>query len=92
LLESWSLPESLTESVRYQHLADYDGEFAMHVRLLRFARQVLDAVDLVDVSDTERSPLRAEELGIRQDRLESTIERLRASSQMLDGAASFLPG
>jgi len=91
LLESWTLPASLTESVRFQHMFDYDGEFAKHVRLLRFARQLLDTEGLLELPESERGGDRPDDLGIRPERLASTIERLRSSREMLDGAAAFLP-
>jgi len=85
LLESWDLPESVTQAVRFQHVTDHDGDWPVHAQLLRFARQLLNEQGLIVQPLPGHVVLNAEQIAIEPRRLASIVDRLHASRDQLEG-------
>ncbi|GGK84695.1 aminoacyl-tRNA deacylase and HDOD domain-containing protein [Amphritea balenae] len=74
LLENWSLPEAVVDTVRFHNDLEYDGEFAQAVRLLYVANRALRTQNLAD-GPIEEIP-------------DWVLDELKLSQQDIDGALS----
>jgi HD-like signal output (HDOD) protein len=90
LLESWDLPGSVTEPIRFQFVPSYAGEHDLRLQFLRLARDLLANEGLVEHQDGSLPVADPEVLGISQRGLESVRQRLKSSRDMLDGTGSPL--
>jgi HD-like signal output (HDOD) protein len=90
LLECWSLPEAVTDAVRFQHIADYRGANASYARLLRITRQLLGTQGLTDQPPELPDAGELEALGLTQDALSEVLKQLNESSAQLDELAGSL--
>ncbi|MBX3705605.1 MAG: HDOD domain-containing protein [Pseudomonadales bacterium] len=92
LLESWDLPLSVTEPIRFQLVPDYAGTSDMQLQFLRLARDLLAAEGLIEPPDRTLPVADPEALGVSDRGLATVMQRLQSSRDMLDGAESALPG
>ncbi|HEX7036239.1 MAG TPA: HDOD domain-containing protein [Pseudomonadales bacterium] len=90
LLECWSLPSAVTDSVRFQYVADYEGENITYVRLLRLARQLLGTQGLTDQPPELPDPAMLDALGLEEESLRAVLKLLNESSAQLDELAGSL--
>ncbi len=92
LLECWSLPEAVTDAIRFQYLPTYQGANRTYVRLLRLTRKLLGSQGLADHPPDLPESAELEELGLGHESLKTVVELLNASSDQLDRLGSNLGG
>jgi HD-like signal output (HDOD) protein len=90
LLECWSLPEAVTDAVRYQYADGYTGANETYVRLLRLARKLLGSQGLADQPPELPEPAEIAALGLSQDDLRTVLKLLNESSCQLDELAGSM--
>ncbi len=90
LLEAWSLPEPVTDAVRFQNLDDYQGANRSYVLLLRLSRQLLGNQGITDVPAMAADELDLDTLGLDEDAVDHVMKLVNASKDELDGFASML--
>jgi len=90
LLEAWSLPEPVTDAVRFQNLADYQGGNRTYVLLLRLSRQLLGNQGITDVPVRATDELDLATLGFDHDAVHEVMQLVNASKDELDGFANML--
>jgi len=90
LLECWSLPEAVTDAVRFQHVPDYRGANATYARLLGLTRNLLGTQGITDQPPELPDPTELEDLGLTQEALSEVLRQLNESSAQLDDLAGSL--
>ncbi len=90
LLECWSLPEAVTDAVRYQHLADYQGPNESYVRLLSLTRRLLGHQGITDEPPQAPEPDALDALGLSEAAVAAVLERLDQSSAELEELAGAM--
>lgn len=90
LLEAWSLPEPVTDAVRFQNLTDYQGANRTYVLLLRLSRQLLGNQGITDVPVRAADELDLATLGLDQEAADHVMRLVNASKDELDGFATML--
>lgn len=90
LLECWSLPEAVTDAVRFQYVGGYHGPNETYVRLLCLTRKLLGCQGLTDQPPELPEPEEIEALGLSQESLRSVLKLLDESSAQLDDLAGTL--
>jgi HD-like signal output (HDOD) protein len=92
LLECWSLPEAVTDAVRFQYLEDYQGANATYARLLRLTRKLLGNQGLADQPPELPDEPELTALGLTQESLSAVLRLLNESSAQLDDLAGTMTG
>jgi HD-like signal output (HDOD) protein len=88
LLECWSLPEAVTDAVRFQYAASsYEGSNRTYVRLLRLTRKLLGSQGLTDHPPELPEAAELDALGLSQESLRAVLKLLNESSTQLDNLA-----
>lgn len=90
LLECWSLPEAVTDAVRFQHVPDYRGANATYARLLGLTRSLLGTQGITDQPPQLPDAADVEDLGLTQEALSEVLKQLNESSAQLDDLAGSL--
>jgi HD-like signal output (HDOD) protein len=92
LLECWSLPEAVTDAVRFQYLENYQGANATYARLLRLTRKLLGNQGLADQPPELPDEPELTALGLTQESLSAVLRLLNESSAQLDDLAGTMTG
>lgn len=87
LLECWSLPEAVTDAIRFQYVADYSGTNSSYAHLLRLTRKLLGSLGLTDQPPELPEADELEALGLDQDSLGLVMRLLNESGSQLDDLA-----
>lgn len=90
LLECWSLPEAVTDAVRFQYLNDYAGPNCTYAHLLRLTRKLLGSQGLTDQPPELPGAAELEALELSQEDLSAVLRLLNESGTQLDGLAGTL--
>lgn len=90
LLECWSVPEAVTDAVRFQYLPEYQGSNSTYARLLRLTRKLLGSQGLTDQPPALPEPEEMDALGLTQEDLSEVLKLLNESSAQLDDLAGSL--
>lgn len=90
LLECWSLPEAVTDAVRFQYLEDYAGPNGTYARLLRLTRKLLGSQGLSDQPPELPTGAELDALGLSQESLGAVLRLLNESSAQLDDLAGAI--
>lgn len=90
LLECWSVPDAVTDAVRFQYLPDYQGPNSTYARLLRLTRTLLGSQGITDHPPELPEAEEIEALGLTQEDLSELLKLLNESSAQLDDLAGSL--
>lgn len=90
LLECWSLPDAVTDAVRFQYVADYSGTNSTYAHLLRLTRKLLGSLGLTDHPPELPEAEELDTLGLDQDNLGRVMRLLNESSAQLDELAGSI--
>ncbi|MEQ8858277.1 MAG: HDOD domain-containing protein [Pseudomonadales bacterium] len=90
LLECWSVPEAVTDAVRFQYRPDYQGPNHTYARLLRLTRTLLGSQGITDHPPALPDAEELDALGLTQEDLSELLKLLNESSEQLDDLAGTL--
>lgn len=76
LLEHWKLPEEVVVSAREHHHPDYNGEYAVYVKLVMLANALLKRSGIGDAADGNIPLSLLRDLGISEENAVSAYEEL----------------
>ncbi|WP_050764189.1 HDOD domain-containing protein [Neptuniibacter caesariensis] len=76
LLDSWSLPKTVTTAIRHQNEADYQGEHSQYVKILFMANRLLRQQGLSDGPLEEVPEEMYAELGLKEPDVAKMLRRL----------------
>ncbi|MEZ5558514.1 MAG: HDOD domain-containing protein [Pseudomonadales bacterium] len=92
LLETWELPDAVSDAVRFQQQPGYDGSNATYVRLLQLSRKLLGGLGLSDAPPDGPSETDLVALSLDSEALQRVTRKLVESRDALDGLAGSLKG
>lgn len=87
LLETWALPEEVTDAVRFQFASDYTGSNVTFVSLLQLTRQSLGAQGLTDYPASQPNEAALAHLGLTGEDIAAVMEQINDSATELDSMA-----
>lgn len=90
LLECWSLPEAVTNAIRFQYVSDYQGSNHTYARLLCLTRKLLGNLGLTDQPPELPEADEVEALNLSQESLGTVMRLLNESSSQLDELAGSI--
>ncbi len=90
LLECWSVPDAVTDAIRFQYLPEYQGPNSTCAKLLRLTRTLLGSQGITDHPPELPEAAEIEALGLSQEDLSEVLKLLNESSAQLDDLAGSL--
>lgn len=87
LLECWSLPEAVSDAIRFQYVSDYSGANGSYAHLLRLTRKLLGSLGLTDQPPELPEAEELDALGLDQESLGLVMRLLNESGAQLDDLA-----
>ena len=83
LMEIWNMPNEIVETVDHHHQEDYQSDYSIFANLVYIANRLLFRYQIGDENSDVISPQILERIGLNQEGIERTIEKLEQDLESL---------
>ena len=90
LMQAWNMPGEVITTVKEHHNADYAGNFAPYVHLIRLVDHLLKRFELGDAPDSNLPVDAMQSLGITPTQIDTKLNKLLEAREELDHIAQTL--
>ena len=90
LMQAWNMPAEIIVVLREHHNSDYDGLHAVYANLVLLGDRLLKRYDIGDASSSELPQDILLKLGLKENILESTLEKFLQAQEDLEFMAKTL--
>ena len=90
LLEAWSLPQSICDAIRFQHVQNYQADNATYVKMLQLSQQLLSTEGIGDYPKDRANPEIMDTLGLNAKAIKKVSLTIEQSSEELNKLATAI--